>query len=119
MAKFYVQSGNFQSTVTAGDAEKAALWVVHKVMAQVMPFLDNEPTALPTKSKKGGQNVMILSDTMLVSEQGFDNAEQIEFDTFDLQNQWHQLTVALAKLASMVLINHPNDACEEALCEIS
>ena len=41
MAKFYVKSGNFLTTVSADDAEKAALWVVHKAMGQVMPVYDD------------------------------------------------------------------------------
>ncbi len=117
MAKFYVQSGNFQTTINADDSEKAALWVIHKVMEQVMPFFSAEHTST-CGSLNREQGLMILGDHVLVSEQGFDNPNQILFDTFELQTQWQQLTVALAKLASMVLSAGPEIKHDEALCEL-
>jgi hypothetical protein len=102
MAKFYVKSGNFRTTINAADAEKAALWAIHKVMEQVLPFQANEDDAHQKGMRCATSGLMVLGETMSISELGFESDQQIELDTLDLQIHWHQLTVALSRLESMV-----------------
>lgn len=102
MAKYYVQSGNLQTTIGADDAEKAALWVVHKAMGQVVPVYDDGE--LPPNQKEhvaiaGG--LMVLGNSVRLSEIGFDRDDAIELDTFELVVQWHQLMVAVSRLEEM------------------
>lgn len=103
MAKFYVQSGNFQSLVSADDAEKAALWIVHKVVQQILPVDDD----LELDTAQKGQaviahGIMVLGNQISVSEQGYQGDDSQFFDTFDLLTHWHQLMLALERLAELV-----------------
>ena len=103
MAKFYVQSGNVRMVISADDGEKAALWVVHKAMQQVVPVYEDHEL---TPEQKGEvalmQGVMVLGNTTRISEIGFDRADAESLDTFELLVHWHQLMVALARLDSML-----------------
>ena len=129
MAKYYVQSGNFKTTISAGDAEKAALWVIHRVMVQVLPFHSGEPVGETERSGlQQGENLMVLGESVWVSEVGFESEDRVELDTFELQIHWHQLTVALARLEKM-LPSEPSkkvnlsksvqsNHIDEALCEL-
>ena len=129
MAKYYVQSGNFKTTISAGDAEKAALWVIHRVMVQVLPFHSGEPVDATVRSGlQQGDSFMVLGESVWVSEVGFESEDRVELDTFELQIHWHQLTVALARLEKML----PSESSkkvnlskfaqsshfDEALCEL-
>ena len=99
MAKYYVQSGNVRTVIAADDAEKAALWVVHKAMQQVVPvYEDCELTPEQKSEVVVVQGVMVLGNSVKISEIGFDRTDGSELDTFELVMQWHQLMVALAKL---------------------
>lgn len=116
MAKFYVQSGNVRTIISAEDAERAALWVVHCTMRQVVPVYEDEeltPEEKCQRSQHGGMRV--LGQTIHVSEVGFDQPLEVEqapaaeelhsvqqFDTFDLLVHWNQLMVALARLEQIV-----------------
>lgn len=113
MAKFYVQSGNFQTTISAGDAEKAALWALHRVITQVMPFHGGEPIEGQQRKSKTHAEIMVLGETVLISEEGFESPNQIALDTFELQVHWHQLTIALARLESLM----PCDLASDSECE--
>lgn len=100
MAKYYVQSGNVRTVVSADNAEKAALWVVHKALQQVVPVY--EDAELTTEEKADValvQGVMVLGNELRISEQGFDRNDSAEFDTFELLVHWHQLMVALERLS--------------------
>jgi hypothetical protein len=119
MTKFYIQSGNFRTTINAADAEKAALWAVHKVMEQILPFQDNVDTDPHQKcSNCLRDGLMVLGETMDVSEVGFESDVQIEFDTLDLQIHWHQLTIALSRLESM-FSSGPNNLHDLACLELA
>jgi hypothetical protein len=99
MAKFYVQSGNFRTTVSALDAERAALWVVHRAMRQITPVYDETELTPEQKSHFAVANgLMVLGNEMRLSEVGFDSKSSIEFDTFELIVQWHQLMIAVSRL---------------------
>lgn len=103
MAKYYVQSGNVKTIVSADDSEKAALWTIHCAMRQVVPVYDDEELTPEAKSEVAViQGIMVLGNTLRISELGFDRADALELDTFDLVVHWHQLMIALAKLEALV-----------------
>jgi hypothetical protein len=103
MAKFYVQSGTVSTIISAEDAERAALWAVHCAMRQVVPVYEDEELTPDEKSQVGVvQGIMVLGNSIRISEIGFDRSDSLEMDTFEMLVQWHQLMVALAKLESML-----------------
>lgn len=103
MAKYYVQSGNVSTVIAADDAEKAALWVVHKAMQQVVPVYEDDELTPQQKSEVAVvQGVMVLGNSLRVSQVGFDREDCQELDTFELVVHWHQLMVALTKLDSLL-----------------
>ena len=103
MAKFYVQSGNIRTVVSADDSEKAALWIVHRAMQQVMPVYEDDELTPEQKGEVASvQGVMVLGNSILTSEVGFDRADATAVDTFDLIQHWHQLMVALARLEALL-----------------
>ncbi len=103
MAKYYVQSGNVRVVLEADDAEKAALWVVHKTMQQVIPVYEDDEMTPEEKSRVSLiQGLMVLGNTIMVSEQGFDRIDALELDTFELMVHWNQLMIALDRLASVL-----------------
>lgn len=103
MAKYYIQSGTVRTIVSADDQEKAALWTVHKTMQQVVPVYDDvELTAEEKNDVAMVQGIMVLGNTLQVSEQGFDRDDAIDLDTFELIAHWHQLMIALARLEDLL-----------------
>ncbi len=103
MAKFYVQSGTVRTVITADDCEKAALWVVHRTMQQVVPVYDDSELSPNEKGEVAVvQGIMVLGNSVQISEQGFDREDSVKLDTFDLVVQWHQLMVALSRLEQLL-----------------
>ncbi|GIX00876.1 MAG: hypothetical protein KatS3mg111_4208 [Pirellulaceae bacterium] len=103
MAKYYVQSGNVRMVVDADEADKAALWVIHRTMQQVVPVYEEDELTPQEKSELGVlQGIMVLGNTLHISEIGFDRPDAAQFDTFELLVEWNQLMVALDRLASML-----------------
>ncbi len=103
MAKYYLQSGNVRTVISADDSEKAALWVVHKAMQQVVPVYEGAELTVEEKSEVAViQGIMVLGNTVKISEVGFDRCDGEELDTFDLVVQWHQLMVALSRLEKIL-----------------
>jgi hypothetical protein len=103
MAKYYVQSGTVRTVVSADDCEKAALWVVHLAMQQVVPVYDDSELSPQEKSDVAiVQGVMVLGNSVRLSEQGFDRDDATALDTFDLVVHWHQLMIALARLEKLM-----------------
>lgn len=103
MAKYYIQSGNVRTVVSADDHEKAALWTVHKTMQQIVPVYDDVELSPQEKGDVAlVQGVMVLGNTIRVSEQGFDREDASELDTFELVTHWHQLMVALSRLEDLI-----------------
>lgn len=103
MAKFYVESGNVRCVVSADDAEKAALWVVHKTLQQVVPVY--EDAELTPEQKEGEMllsGIMVLGNSLRISEMGFDRDDAQSLDTFDTLTHWNQLMVALDRLTAQV-----------------
>jgi hypothetical protein len=103
MAKYYVQSGTVRTVISADDCEKAALWIVHRAMQQVVPVYDD---AELSPEEKGDvalvQGIMVLGNSVTLSEVGFDRPDAISLDTFELVVQWHQLMVALSRLEKLL-----------------
>ena len=103
MAKYYVQSGNVRTVISADDAEKAALWVVHKAMQQVVPVYEDTELTPDQKSEVAVvQGIMVLGNSVKISEVGFDRCDGQELDTFELVVQWHQLMIALSRLEALM-----------------
>ncbi len=103
MAKFYVQSGTVRTVISADDAEKAALWLVHKSLQQVVPVYDDIELSPSEKSDVAlVQGMMVLGNSIAINEIGFDRDDSIHLDTFELLVQWHQLMVALSRLEEMM-----------------
>ena len=102
MAKFYVQSGNTRTLISAEDTEKAALWAVHCTMRQVVPVYDDEELSPDEKSQLSlVDGVRVLGNIIAISELGFDRDDATELDTFEILVQWHQLMIALSRLEAM------------------
>ena len=101
MAKFYVQSGNVRTVISADDSEKAALWVVHKALQQVIPVYEDSELTPDEKSEVSiVQGVMVLGNDIQINEIGFDRSDSQSMDTFELLVQWHQLMIALDRLST-------------------
>ena len=96
MAKFYVESGNMQMVVHAENSRAAAIWVVHRTMSQLMPFLTDESRRLLSAIREP----IVLGETLLTNERGFGRTDSLAHDTFDVVSEWNRLMVALEKLQS-------------------
>jgi hypothetical protein len=109
MAKFYVESGTLRMTVQADDAEKAALWAVHKALQQVLPMegddLDEQPSldVFEKQRRVVARGCMILGDSLRLSELGFGRPDAIRFATYDLVNEWSKLMLALARFEEQLM----------------
>jgi hypothetical protein len=102
MPKFYVQSGNVRTIISADDAEKAALWAVHCAMRQVVPVYEECELSPEQKSQQSlCEGVRVLGNTVRISEVGFDHDDCCSLDTFELIVHWNQLMVALSRLESL------------------
>lgn len=101
MAKYYIQSGNIRTVINADDAEKAALWVVHQTLQQVVPVYEDQEATPDAKAQLAAeQGVLILGKELRVSEIGFDRQDGNCLDTFELLANWHQLMIALERLCA-------------------
>jgi hypothetical protein len=121
MAKYYVESGNFRTTVSADDAEKAAIWVVHKAMGQVMPVYDDHELMPEQKGHVALANgLMVLGNSIRLSELGFESPNCIEMDTFELLTHWHQLMIAVSRLEELVLAaDQQSDECVSSIISMA
>lgn len=105
MPKYYIESGNVRTIVSAGDSEKAALWVVHRAMQQVLPVYEESDPGLESDGADGqGPSVpklMVLGSSLLISETGFGGSDREEYETLALVNHWNRLMVALERLQAL------------------
>jgi DNA mismatch repair ATPase MutS len=103
MAKFYVQSGTLRSVIDTDEVQKAALWVVHRVMQQIAPIYD-DCTLTPDQKEDRAmlEGLLVLDDSIRISEQGFDRDDATEIETFEAVMHWHQLMIALDKLEKLL-----------------
>jgi hypothetical protein len=101
MPKYYVSSGNFQLIIEADHPRAAAIWAVHRCLSAVTPFvseqydentIDSDVIAETTEPQRR------LGETVCVSEQGFDGADEQELATLPVVAEWSRLLVALDRL---------------------
>ena len=99
MAKYYVQSGTLKLVAHADSADRAALWAVHHILAQVLPvFDDQELSATEKQAVAEFRGMQVLEEEIAVSEHGFDGDTAAIFQTADLVTEWSQLVIALETL---------------------
>lgn len=101
MAKFYVESGEFRLIVQANTARGAAVWAVHRVLAQVLEVDDVPVPAAAAKGTTSGEapsSPARLAETISVNQRGFARQDGQTFDSFALIGEWQELMQALAGL---------------------
>jgi hypothetical protein len=98
MAKFYVQSGSVRAIVDSLDMDRAALWVVNEVMTATLPIDDmsDDEATVEGADRIEGQ---YLSETIKISEQGFDRDDACEVDVLNAFRHWYELYQAVSILA--------------------
>ena len=108
MPKYYIESGNVKTIVSAEDSEKAALWVIHKAMQQILPVYEENGADMQNPGANSGTTsganppeVMVLGNKLQISETGFGSQEQDSFETLSLVNHWNQLMIALERLQQL------------------
>lgn len=103
MAKYYIQSGTLQAILDSDSADKAALWAVHRVMAQICPIYECDNLSYEEKEAEATiQSMLTLDETIRVSEQGFNCQYALKFDTQETVMEWHQLMIAFEKLQRLL-----------------
>ena len=102
MAKFYVQSGTLKMVVHAAEADRAALWAVHKVLSQVLPVFDDQELSPQEKQVVVAfHGAQVLDEQIRLSELGFDRHDAEEFDTAEMITEWAQLVLALSRIEKL------------------
>lgn len=102
MAKFYVESGNLKTIVTASNSRGAALWVAHRALSDVLPFVGPE-CENPTNEN---DQPFKLGESVLVSQRGFGRPDCRVYETLELISEWSQLIVALSRLEQDLVEQH-------------
>lgn len=103
MAKYYVQSGTLRAIIAAESEDRAALWVVHRAMQQIMPIYDDvELTAQQKCDTVMVEGLLVLDSSIHISEVGFDRADASAVQTFEVVAEWHHLMMALEKLERLL-----------------
>ena len=97
MAKFYVQSGTLRTIIDSYDIDRAALWVVHQAMQQIVP-IDCEAEPIDKSKQLCESGLIVLGEFIEISEIGFDREDAARVDTFDAFHAWHCLVQALDRL---------------------
>ncbi len=103
MAKFYVQSGTLRTIIDSQDVDRAALWAVHQAMQQIAP-VDSETELAPDEKSQQltRTGLIVLGDTIEISEVGFDRDDAFKIETFDAFHEWHCLVKALDRLEKLL-----------------
>ena len=102
MRQFFVQSGTLRIVVHAASPDRAALWAVHQVLAQVLPVFDDEELSSAEKQAVASFNGLLALDSRIqLSESGFDREDALSFDTADIVTEWSQLVIALQKIEEL------------------
>ncbi|MEL7337521.1 MAG: hypothetical protein AAFN70_15115, partial [Planctomycetota bacterium] len=105
VASFYVSCGSVRVIVSAGDARRAAVWMLHQVMRQVLPLGHVlSGAAIIQSSGQPADNadspMRQLAQRIRVSKDSFDNGVSDEFSMIEILGQWHQMVAALDRLES-------------------
>ena len=107
MSKYYVQSGTLKMVVHSASEDRAALWAVHQVLAQVLPVFDDaELSAQEKQDVASFRGMQILEEDIQVSERGFDRDDATTFRTSSLVTEWSQLVIALETLYDLAEREH-------------
>lgn len=100
MAKYYLQSGTARLILDCEDADKASLWFIHRAMESISPVYEDETLDEHRKLDTAiVESLIDLGPTIEVSEQGFDRDDAEKLETYDVVVYWHQLMIALSRLA--------------------
>ncbi len=91
MGKFYVQSGNLKRVINSQSAERAAMWVVHQAMQQIAPQFRDERDLAAGRTLRTDDPIVVLDDTIIVSEIGFSAGDSIEIETFTAFRKWYAM----------------------------
>jgi len=103
VAKFYVQSGTLRTVIDSQDVDRAALWAVHQAMQQIAPVDCETEVAPDEKPQQLTQTgLIVLGDTIDISEVGFDRDDACKVETFDAFYEWHCLVKALDRLEKLL-----------------
>ena len=99
MAKFYVESGSAQMIIASEDAQRAVLWMVHRIMEGLGPiYQDNGISDEQRLDSVIVESLLDLGSEIAVSEQGFGRDDMEKWETFDIVMYWHQLMTALSRI---------------------
>jgi hypothetical protein len=110
MAKFYVQSGTLKLVVHAVEADRAALWAVHKVLLQVLPVFDDQELSPQEKQVVVAfHGAQVLDEKIRLSELGFDRDDAEAFDTAEIITEWAQLVMALSRIEQTAPVDEEED----------
>lgn len=99
MAKYYVQSGSVKMVMDASDVSGAALWAAHSKLGELSFMYENDEFTEDERIDQVMMQALIeLEPTITVSELGFNRADAVHLETYDIAMQWHQLAQALNRL---------------------
>ncbi|XZE21508.1 hypothetical protein SH449x_001411 [Pirellulaceae bacterium SH449] len=98
MAKFYVQSGSVRAVVDSADMDRAALWVVNEVMTTTLPIDDMSDVEVTQDNSQRSEG-QYLSETIKISEVGFDRDDASEVDVLNAFRHWYELYQVVTILA--------------------
>lgn len=99
MAKYYVQSGSVKMVMDASDVGGAALWAVHSSLSELSFIYENDEFTEDERVDQVMMQALIeLEPTITVSELGFNRADSVHLETYEVAMQWHQLAQAMKRL---------------------
>lgn len=99
MAKYYLESGSAKLILDCEDADRAALWLIHRAMESIQSVYEDDTVTEDRKLDSAiVESLLDLGPSILISEQGFGHPDAQQKDTFDVVMYWHQLMVALSRL---------------------
>ena len=99
MAKYYIQSGEVKTVVTAVDAEGAALFVLNQTINKLLPIEPVDQRHVDDGTMRYVvQCLELLGNEFHVSEIGFGQCEVAIFDTELLFKRWCELLTAMNNL---------------------
>ena len=99
MAKFYVTCGSFTFLTSANDARSAAVWAIHRFLAERVDLDSIDWTDPETVDRTDLMDAMLeLGETVRISEIGFERTDAGELDAADVLTEWNYLVVAVSRL---------------------
>lgn len=99
MAKFYVTCGSFTFLTSATDPQSAALWTIHRYIAERVDLDTISWTQPETIERSDVIDAMLeLGESIRISEIGFERSDAGELDTADILTEWNYLVVAVSRL---------------------